>query len=37
MVYKKYIQRKKIKRIKESKKMRGSGGPNGSKKKSDGP
>lgn len=35
MVYKRYIQRKKIKRIKESKKMRGSVGPNGSKKKGD--
>jgi glutamate synthase domain-containing protein 1 len=36
MVYKKYIQRKKIKRIKDSKKIRGSGGPNGTKKRGDG-
>ena len=34
MVYKKYIQRKKIKRIRDAKKV--SGGPNGNKKRGNG-
>lgn len=36
MVYKKYIQRKKLKRIKDARKMRGSGGQNGTKKNKQG-